>query len=74
MLVNSLLMVDIVFKIKVLSNVMSIFAENKVALISVLGLFLVMLYIFSFIAFWNFKDDYGSSYVTSDKTDYYHSN
>lgn len=74
MLVNSLLMVDIVFKIKVLSNVMSIFAENKVALISVLGLFLVMLYIFSFIAFWNFKDDYGSSYVTSDRTDYYHSN
>lgn len=74
MLVNSLLMVDIVFKIKVLSNVMSIFAENKVALISVLGLFLVMLYIFSFIAFWNFKDDYSSSYVTSPRSDYYHSN
>lgn len=70
MLVNSFLMIDIVFKIKTLSNVMSIFAENKVALISVLGLFVVMLYIFAFFAFWSFREDYSHSYESDNTFDY----
>jgi len=50
-LFNALLLIDIINKIKTLSQVLSIFNENKIALGSTLLLFVVLLYIAAFYAF-----------------------
>mgnify|MGYP000379606200 CR=1 FL=1 len=68
------LMIDVIFKIKTLSQVLSIFGDNKIALTSVLGLFIVMLYIFAFIGFQYYKEDYQHSLPTSDDDTIYHQN
>ena len=57
-LFNALLLLDIINKIKTLNQVLSIFNENKIALISTLALFGVVLYISAFYAFRNFRADY----------------
>jgi hypothetical protein len=56
--IYALLLIDIVFKVKQLYQVMSIFKENKLALGSTLLLFFVVFYIFSFIGFDKFRDDF----------------
>ena len=61
MLFNAILLLDIIKKIKILGNVLSIFNENKVALSSTLALFGVLLYIFAFFAFKTFRTHFDPS-------------
>ena len=65
-LFNALLLIDIINKIKTLSQVLSIFNENKIALASTLLLFAVLLYISSFIAFERFRTDFESAESPDD--------
>lgn len=57
---NTLLLLDIVNKIKTLNQVGSIFAENSVALLSTLALFGVLLYIYAFAGFAAFRSYYSA--------------
>jgi len=66
MLFNALLLIDIINKIKTLSQVLSIFNENKIALASTLLLFGVMLYIAAFYSFITFRHDFGNSTQEED--------
>lgn len=50
-LVSSLLLLDIVFKIESLKQVLSVFKENKTSLAATLALFMVCLYIAAFLVF-----------------------
>lgn len=52
------LLIDLVNKVPALGQVLSIFDENKSALMSVLGLFFVMLYFYSFLGFLIIRDDF----------------
>lgn len=61
MLFNALLLLDIISKIQTLGNVLSIFKENAIALLSTLALFFVMLYIFAFIGFQTLRDQFDNS-------------
>lgn len=61
LLFNTLLLLDIVKKIKALGQVFSIFKENSVALLSTLALFGVLLYIYAFVGFQGFR-----SYFSED--------
>jgi len=65
-LFNALLLIDIINKIKTLSQVLSIFNENKIALASTLLLFAVLLYISAFFAFERFRNDYESAKSEDD--------
>jgi hypothetical protein len=58
MLFNALLLLDIINKIQTLGNVLSIFKDNAIALLSTLALFGVMLYIFAFVGFQSFRDHF----------------
>jgi hypothetical protein len=58
MLFNALLLIDIINKIKTLGNVLSIFKENAVALLSTLALFFVLLYFSAFFSFQTFRQDF----------------
>jgi len=58
MLFNALLLIDIINKIKTLGNVLSIFKENAVALMSTLALFFVLLYFSAFFSFQTFRTDF----------------
>lgn len=66
-LFNALLLIDIINKIKTLNQVLSIFNENKIALISTLALFGVLLYICAFFAFQNFRSDFEHYGVGDDE-------
>jgi len=65
-LFNALLLIDIINKIKTLSQVLSIFNENKIALGSTLLLFMVLLYIAAFFSFQSFRQTY--QHAESDAT------
>jgi hypothetical protein len=64
-LLYAILLLDIIFKIKTLTQVMSIFSENKIALGSTLLLFFVTLYISAFFSF----DKFQKYFVTIDEDD-----
>lgn len=57
-IIYAILLIDIIFKIKSLYQVLSIFKENKLALGSTLLLFFVVFYIFAFIGFDDFRVDF----------------
>ena len=58
-IVNAFLLVDIIFKIQSLTNIMLILKENWQTLLATFSFLLVVLYIFAFYAFGSFRGTYG---------------
>jgi uncharacterized membrane protein len=63
---NSLLLLDIISMIPQLTQVLSVFRENKVSLAATLALFFVVLYISSFLSYQYFKEDFISESTDPD--------
>lgn len=59
--VYSIMLLELTHKVKALSIVISIFDENKMALVATLGFFTVMLYIISFYSLYTFRDSFKHS-------------
>lgn len=57
-LVSAFLLVDIIFKLPSLTNIMFILKENWETLLATFSFLLVVLYIFAFYAFGHFRDSY----------------
>jgi uncharacterized membrane protein len=63
---NSLLLLDIISMIPQLTQVLSVFRENKVSLAATLALFFVVLYIASFFSYQYFQEDFISETTDPD--------
>jgi len=65
-IVSAILLLDIIYKITSLTQVLSVFNENKIQLLSTLALFFVCLYIASFVVFNMYRDDYQAAKSADD--------
>jgi len=71
-IVNAFLLVDIIFKIQSLTNIMLILKENWQTLLATFSFLLVVLYIFAFYAFGSFRGTYGHLEPGADQAEQDH--